>query len=413
MLTAILLSFVMTFTVETKSKVEGTGTFPSFDMEASYNCTYQKGSVRAGDTATLSLEGLGGIEIESVVMYLKSNKSAGSGEIHVYADGEKAAEKSGSYKDWFGAYSTEYQPLTVLSNYTKSVESLSVEMIGTVNSLHVEKYVITYQAAPTHAVSLRIGNDTYGVLTEEYGGAGVLLPSLPDRDTMHFVGWSETEFWTVSELPDIYYAGERFYPKEDGVIWSVWQYGFPDEDAYVTDLQSGLYLYANRQAGIALAGVPQDGIMAYGVLDVTDVNQVYYVDFLAPDTATIQHVLTDTYIGFSGKNMSAARSKWLVYHQGDQTLFYTVINNKQYVLWLNIQDNYGNMYAGLMEAKVGESPLGLRHPRINGGEQLYTCHPESRMAVESVSADGRERIITFGIYELHIKDGKKYLRIVH
>ena len=412
MLAAILLSFVMTFTVESKSSVKADGTFPSYDFDASYACTYQKGSVRTGDTATLNLYDLGGIQIDSIVLYLKSNKTAGSGIIRVQADGNQAVERNGSYKDWFGAYSTDYQPLTVLRDYQRSVKNLTIQVVGTVNSLHIEKYVITYQAAPAHSVSLMVGNELYNELTEERGGTGVLLPSLPDRDSLQFVGWSETDFWTVTEMPDIWKAGERFYPLEDATLWSVWQYGEPEDTAFVTELVTGQYLYVNSTADIALTGVPQnDGTMDIDFIDSSNPDQVYQITFLSPDTATIQHVATGTYIGWQGKNLTAKASPWLVYHQGEETLFYTISNNKTYVLWLNIMDSYQNIYAGLLEATPGHAPLGLRKPRSTDSEAWFTCHPEDPTDTEEVHFDGSERIVRFGIYELHIKEGKKYLRI--
>ena len=58
----VLLS-VMTFTVETKNSVTTNGQCPD-DMEVAYNCSYQKGQVRAGDVATLTLGNLGGIAQE-------------------------------------------------------------------------------------------------------------------------------------------------------------------------------------------------------------------------------------------------------------------------------------------------------------------------------------------------------------
>lgn len=413
MLLAILLSFVMTFTVESKSSVKAEGTFPSYDFDASYACTYQRGSVRAGDTATLNLYDLGGIQIDSIVLYLKSNKTAGSGIIRVQADDRQAAEMSGSYKDWFGAFSTDYQPLTVLRDYPRSVNNLTIDIIGTANSLHVEKYVITYQAPPAYTIQLKIGDETVNELTEETSHAGILLPSLPDRDSLQFVGWSETDFWTVTELPDIYHAGERFYPKADGTLWSVWQYGEPEDTALVTELKTGPYLYVNSQTDIALKGIPKDGKMDIDLIDSSDPDQVYQITFLSPDTATIQHVSTGAYIGWQGKNLTVKESPWLVYHQGEETIFYTIIGYDTYVLWLNIMDSYQNIYAGLFKATPGHSPLGLRHPRKTDSEAWYTCHPEDPQDTEEVFFDGRERIVRFGIYELHIKEGKKYLRILN
>ncbi|MBQ7631948.1 MAG: hypothetical protein IJS82_04225 [Paludibacteraceae bacterium] len=411
MLTAILLSLVMTFTVETKSSVKAEGTIPSNDFDATYACTFQKGSVREGDTATLQLRGLGGIQIDSIVLYLKSNKSAGSGEIRVVTDGREVAKLSGSYWDWYGAYSTAYRPLTVFRHGTHSVEELTIELVGTVNSLYIEQYEIVYQAPPAYSVQLKIGDETIEVLTEANSHAGVLLPSLPDRDSLSFVGWSETEFGAITAPPALWLADERFYPTADMCLWSVWHYGEKEDTNLVAELETGSYLYVNSHANVALTGVPYDGKMDIDLIDTSNPDQVYWITFLSPDTATIQHVQTGTFIGWQGKSLAAKESPWLVYHEGAETIFYMRSGADTYVLWPNILDTYGELYAGLLKATPANSPLGLRKPRPTDGKEWFTCHPEVPMAVEEVLFNGNERIVRFGIYELHIKEGKKYLRI--
>ena len=80
-----IMSLVMTWTVETKSTISSSGDVPA-QVAAEYACSYQKGSVRNGDSATLTLASMGGLTIERVEMYMRSNKSAGAGVISVYAD---------------------------------------------------------------------------------------------------------------------------------------------------------------------------------------------------------------------------------------------------------------------------------------------------------------------------------------
>ena len=98
----ILLS-VLTLTVESKSSVVATGDIPPF-AEASYTCSYQKGTVRQGDEAVLTLSNLGGLTINKVEVYIRSNQKAGAGMWTVTIDGQKVATKSGSFDQWFGAY---------------------------------------------------------------------------------------------------------------------------------------------------------------------------------------------------------------------------------------------------------------------------------------------------------------------
>ena len=51
-----ILSLVMTWTVETKSTVSFSGDAPAA-IDVEYVCSYQKGTVRSGDDATLTLTG--------------------------------------------------------------------------------------------------------------------------------------------------------------------------------------------------------------------------------------------------------------------------------------------------------------------------------------------------------------------
>ena len=81
----MILLAVMTWTVESKNSVSGEGTWP-YSIEVDYSCSYQKGTVRAGDEATLTMSGLGGITVEKVVMHMKANKSSGAGILTILAN---------------------------------------------------------------------------------------------------------------------------------------------------------------------------------------------------------------------------------------------------------------------------------------------------------------------------------------
>ena len=100
----VLLS-VITFTVETKNSVTmtGDGAWP-YDISVIYDCSYQTGHVRAGDVATLTLGNLGGMAIEQIEVYVKSNKDAGAGTFEVQANGETVSTKSGTLKNWVGMF---------------------------------------------------------------------------------------------------------------------------------------------------------------------------------------------------------------------------------------------------------------------------------------------------------------------
>ena len=409
----LILFSVMTFTVESKSSVSAEGEWP-FDYDVAYANTYNKGQVRAGDSAVLTVSHLEGITIEAVDVYVKSNKAGGAGIFTVKADGQNIATKSGSLKEWIGSYdNTESHPIALLSNRRNGVDELIVTLVGTENSLHIEKYVIQWTQASAGSVTLMRGFQTYATLTEESGGAGVVLPSMDNIANWQFVGWSETEFWTVYEEPQYRYAGTRYVPEPNDTLWAVYQYAeMPPERDFVEELYSGVYMYVNRDNHYALSGVPANGKMQYANANVYDDSQHYQIDFSeAKDTAYITHVPTGTPIGFDGTKMAAKASPWLVYHNSDQVLFYTTIKGKNYVLWLNVMAGDGSLYAGLWQVDPQDSPMGLQDTYMPVEVYAFTCHPETGLGVGMPHGDSQDRVVYFGIYELHIVDGHKYLRL--
>lgn len=410
----LILSAVMTWTVDSKSAVSGSGDYPS-SMQVTYSCSYQKGTVRKNDEAVLKMSNMLGMKLEKVDVYMRSNKDAGAGVITVKVNGQTVMTKSGSFKDWTGAYdNTAFHPISVLPKAYSNVNELSVSVKGTENSLYIEKYVIRYEKAAPRQVRLMNGPDEVTVLTEEKAGDGVLLPNMPDTAYWRFAGWSEGEFWVVETQPELYSPG-RYFPTQDGVLWAAYRYAPDPEDEYVTDLQSGVYLYVNSQpeTWVALAGTPYEGIIDYAPINPTDKNQWYQVDFTDNGTAFITHVLTGEPIGYSGTQMSNTHSEWQVYHEGAETIFYAIINNKTYVLWLNIYDTVIRDYiAGLFQATPANSPMRLQMVREKE-EVIYTCHPESSVGIQNVPTEEitDDYIIPIGIYKLHIRNGQKYIRL--
>ena len=175
----LILSAVMTWTVETKSSVSGDGTYPA-SMSVTYSCSYQKGTVRKDDVAMISFSNMGGMTIEQIEVYVRSNKSAGSGTFTVEANESTIATKSGSLKDWTGSYdNVNYYPVPLLQEAVNNVNTLSVSLTGTVNSLHIEKYLIRYTPVSPRSVTLMKGNTEYITLT--HGRNSISMLSLPCR----------------------------------------------------------------------------------------------------------------------------------------------------------------------------------------------------------------------------------------
>ena len=412
----LVLLAMMTWTVESKTSVSLTddSTVP-YDIEVGYGCTYQKGDVRANDTAVLVLSHLDGITINAIEVYLKSNKSGGAGTFTVTTNGQTLATKTGTFADWFGAYdNTDYHALSFINRPINSVHTLAISLVGIANSLHIEKYVITYAPRPAYTVTLMNGNRVYATMTEEAGFQGVVLPAGEEISGWEFAGWSETEFEDTPMPPTLHYPNTKFYPEQDCSLWAVYCQDNTPPMTYETELTSGVYMYVNSEAHIALTGVPADGKMEISGVNPYNDQQHYRFQFLTPTTATISHEMTNTPIGYtSDAKMSAKASVWNVYHDGEETLFYAEIGGKTYVLWLNNLDSRDELYAGLLKASPMSSPMRLQSTLVPARLVVYSCHPEAQ-GMEEVqefkSSKVQEVLMHFGNYDLMIKDGQKYLR---
>ena len=415
----LILLGVMTWTVESKSLVSGDGTWP-YDIEVSYSNSYQKGQVRATDVAELTLGNLGGLTVEKIEVYVRSTQNKGAGRFDVTVNGSAVTSKEGTFKDWFGAYdNANFHPLPLTERPINSVSSLQITLTGTENSLYIEKYVIYWAPTEPRTVTLMRGTNVYDTMTEEHGMSGVELPKLDDEETWKFVGWCRWEFWSASSDIAMYAGGKTFYPDEDCSLWAVYRYDNSPEMVYQTTLESGEYVYVNSFDNLAMSGFPENGRMKSAYASIADVNQHYYVEFNTQgDTATIQHVKTGIYIGYSGIKLTDKPSKWCVFHKDDKTVFYMRNNNKTYVLWPGMLDENTGYCTGLQHAgDVEQASTVLTPVSVTTGlqEPIYTCHPESSQALITVSGEGLEVsgewIIPFGNYELIIHDGQKYLRL--
>ena len=407
----VLLS-VMTFTVETKNSVTMNGQCP-YDMEVAYNCSYQKGQVRSGDVATLTLGNLGGIVIEKIEARVKSNKDSGAGTFEVQVNGNTVITKSGSLKNWVGMFDNQfYHAVCLLESSVSNVNNLTIQLTGSTSSLYIEKYEITYSNGPARTVTLMNGDDLYSTLKEETGGQGVTLPDLPGLTQWQFTGWTESPFESdYTALISLYRSGMKFYPSDDVMLWAVYAYQ-PAPRGYATELVSGEYIYLHTFDKKAMSGLPENGKADVRAANTDDVSQCYSFVFDLPgDSATIRYAYTGEYIGYSGTKLATKKSKWAVFHEGDKTAFYISVSGKTYMLYPGIWDNDAEYTKLIQVLDISLAPTALLSTAPQNEETWYSCFPARQQAVESPAVEGREVIVPFGIYELHIQDGHKKLRI--
>ena len=407
----LVLLAVMTWTVESKNSVSlsDDSTVP-YDIEVGYANTYNKGQVRANDTATLVLSHMEGITINGIEVYVKSNKTGGAGTFTIAANGQTVATKTGSFEEWFGAYdNASYHALSFINRPINNVHMLTISLVGIANSLHIEKYVITYAPRPAYTVTLMAGNRVYDTMTEEAGMQGVVLPSLPDTANWQFIGWSETEIWSSYEAPTLHHSNNKFYPEADCTLWATYQWNSTPEQVYMTVPESANYMYINTLAEVAITGVPSEGELLIQPMNPENENQWYAVTFnAAGDSATIQHLLTGEYVGYERDQLAATQSVWSVYHNEEQTVLYMTYNAQKYVLFPNILAN-----ALYKTENIASAPTALMTQIALPCCEEITSHPEGQ-GIEEVRGErlevrGERVLMHLGNYDLIIIDGQKYL----
>ena len=403
-LLALIVS-VMSFTVTSKESVTADGVWP-YSMEANYHCTYKKGQVLQGDTAVIAVSGLDNITIEKVEVEMRSNKSSGSGTFYVKVNGRDVAYK------WIADLTDTLTTIDLGIAPQIGVNEIEVSLVGVTNSLYINKYTFRWSQGTTHTVTLNKGNETIDALS----GAEIELPKMDDEGEWVFIGWTDRPFYVKNEPLQTLLPAGTYRPADDITLWAVYEYQPRWEDRIATDLQDGVYIYADASSGMAMQGSVWNKQTEADAINLNNRMQWYEVLFDEAGLATIRllYVYGEEYIGFQGTKLVNKPSKWQVYHSGEQTAFYTMVNNKTYILWPDMLDEATGTYgAQLIEGNnLTETPTVL----LATDETItMTCYPEIGFDIETVNGDERtakgEWIIPLGNYRLIIKDGKKQLEV--
>ena len=134
-----LLAAVASFVIESKTSVSMSGELP-VGATATYECTYRKGQLTAGNSATLRLSGWQNTEISRVTLWMKSNQSSGAGNLQMSIDGAEVwTIPTQPFSDWAGTYSTEYVPIAHTFTPAGVVQrgEVAICVSATENSLYI------------------------------------------------------------------------------------------------------------------------------------------------------------------------------------------------------------------------------------------------------------------------------------
>ena len=151
MLLGLLFSILsVTYTIETSSSVSTSGTPPA-DSEAIYSrtgTTGQVGQMTAGNSTLLTLNGWDGIELDSVVLQMRSNKSAGAGSLTMRI-GDATVwtinDADFSHKTWHGSFTNEWTTISRwIGEKVPKDQAINILIEASKNSLYVKSYTLYY-----------------------------------------------------------------------------------------------------------------------------------------------------------------------------------------------------------------------------------------------------------------------------
>ena len=339
----------ITATVTAYNQAELEGDVPANAIATFLNTYHSKGTVRKGDTATLVITQFPKAHIHNITAFLRSNKASGAGNLTITCGKRTLLHLTGNYNTWqkVNAYSTEYQPFTATGNWqTTTRDSLILRLIGTTNSIHLSHIIITYSEDEKEpcCINFHYTEEETITLCEEQAGEGITLPDLKPykRHTIgswQLIGWSTTQVNVpITDIPQYYRLQQPFFPEEDMSLYPLYR--------QQTDLQFLPQDTIRQSSEYALVAPYWDGTyhILYGPVDggylqheeaITDMDDDS-TNYLIASSLTddyryrlsftdsklfIEHVASQTPVGYSGTKLSSSDKPWQTIPRGNHTLF--------------------------------------------------------------------------------------------
>lgn len=435
MILGLLISILSaTYTIASSSSVTPSGDIPA-NSQATYSRTATTGRVgqmTAGNSTLLVLENWGGYNIDSIALEMRSNKTAGAGKLSMTIGKKEVwtiAEASFDSDSWNGQFSDEWSRISRwIGEKVAKDDAISIRITASENSLYINRYTIYYSriAPKPYTVSYESG---LGIKipnsTEEYPMAGVVLPICPDTADWLFVGWSEEEILEADTCPRIWKGGDIYYPIDNCQMWAIYSNRVTQES--ISEYTSGEYALTNRFFARAMHGEIQDGIIATKPVEIIAIDSTfilqnkvtdpmtYYVDFTSDSTLTIQNLASETWIGYERKELRPTSKEWqyrilsdgsLCIYQPQGVLFwgYGADASQDDIVVYNAQMDWTLMHSdGILLFTIQD--------------MYFTTWPFGKIdSVENIEipefiGENPEYILHIGTYELHIKNGKKWLQV--
>lgn len=436
-----LLVTIVSFIVSGRNAVEVGGQLPlnSDVIYSSTATTGAKGQLTKGNSVLLELSGWQGQSIERVVLQMKSNQTSGAGRLAFVVNDDvqwAIADASFSHSSWNGAFSTNVTEITKTFSPAIVCEDGTVRLTieATQNSLYLSAVEIEYTSPAPQAATVTFVTHTpeqVAPRTEQEAGGGVELPCCVWSDgEWRFVGWTSKPVEETTLQPFYLPAGEYIYPQADMTCYALYQKGETQEGYWqTTEFVSGKYVMSVagmiasgdvvgnqlRAEEVELKQQSKDGEWLWYSAKNFAQDAVYNVNFLTDTTASIQHVGTKHYLWHTTQNkLTNQYGVWNVKKNDDHTLFfYYTDKEKYYTLFLGaseLDDFYYNISTIKLSTATGN---GMVLFPVTPKEKIeYTSYPMGMYeGWQDVKVDDRETIVPFGIYEIHIRNGQKIVRL--
>ena len=433
MILGLLISILSaTYTITSSSSVEESGNIP-VGSEATYSrsgTTGRVGQMTAGNSTLLVLDNWGGIEIDSIALEMRSNKTAGAGSLNVSIGEDvvcKIKDADFSDKNWNGDFSDEWCRISRWIGEKVGIgEQIKILIQASKNSLYVNSYTIYYTLPEPEAytvsfvsgIGLEIPNST-----EKSPLSGITLPCIKDTLDWTFIGWSESEVLESDSCPRIWQADEVYYPASHCKLWAV--YTNERSQEAISNYVSGEYALVNTFWSRAMVGGIKDGMVStrdvelsitetsYALLDKVTDDMVYAVNFLTDSTLTIENIANEEWIGYNEKGLDDSQKIWHYHILSDQSL---CIHQPQGVLFWGFGADAMQEYVVVYNAKVDWTLMQADGFRLFDIQNMYfTTWPFGKIdGVEDIIIpefieENTQYILHLGSYELHIQNGKKWL----
>ena len=393
-----------------------------------FNSTTARGAqITAGNAGTLTISGYDAQFIRSVTLQMHSNKSAGSGSLTATLDGTVVATiADASFADasWNGAYVGSDTwvdiPVPFASGFTfPSGGVLTIVVEASANSLYVGGCVIEYRAESILPFPFTVGfitgtEEVLPPVTETAAGKGVLLPSLSDADsTWHFLGWTEAQLPHTEVCPAYQMAGTCYFPSKNTTLYALYTNKL-HIDSLVQDtlFETGMYaIVSGAPYNCMMQGTVEDKkvftspvTLQQGAdslyrlpMETVPADSRYYITF-SDSAATIQHVATNSYIGYNATShyLRDAQSEWEVMYTAEHSLFFHQgFDAEGYTYGLHptmTREGSYYQYTKLLPKTSDRFLLLFAVSDVGPKKALYTTNPRSGVGLKDVEEKSTYRV---------------------